>query len=670
MLALAASAAWAQSLRWTNLSPTVPPGARRSSGGALVTFVATQEELFVIHGGFSTSGFLSDTALYVPSGNAWVSLVGTGGAPGARERHAMAFSPAQNRVALVHGGNGPFPYVFLDSVHLFDPVTQGWSQPPNPVQRPVARVDGKLEWVPELNAFLYFGGTGNVTGNIPRYNDLWTLKLLSDAGIQWDPVFPSGTPPSPRNAVCGAWVPDRRQLVFFGGETANGTMSAELWAYDLDSNAWLQLPNLNPPPARGFCGTAWDPRRRALFFHGGQEGSDPAPDSYAYDFDGGTWTRYPSDGGGPRALSDSAAAYSPALKGTLFFGGRLTTIPSSTYSSTLWLARFNGAPQPDGGPPFSVDEGAAVTVTSASATDPDGDALTFNWSLTSGPAAQLFNTTTLNPSFTAPRVTTPSVMHLTLAASDGVDVALSSLFITVNDTINEPPVADAGVDKVVNPGDPVSIPGGAVDPNGDAIVSWTWQQQTGPTVVFPGGQTLTFVAPQVTMNTILQFALTATDARGGADTDLVQIAVMAPIVDGGTSDGGGDAGTDAGTNGGTDGGAADGGADGGAPDGGAPDAGAPDAGTPDAGTPDAGAGDGGVAADAGSESDAGTGSETGPRRYGVGCGCGAGGGAPAWALLLFALARRRRPSGLKPPLRRGERKSACCSTPAPGCSSH
>jgi hypothetical protein len=517
-------------------------------------------------------------------------------------------------------------------VHIFDPVAQTWSAPANPTTRPAARVDGKLEWAGELGAFLYFGGNGNVSDDLPRYNDLWALRLTVDGGVDWTPFFPTGTPPSPRGAVCGAWIPDRRQLVFFGGEVASAVMSSELWAWDLDSNAWLPLPNANAPPARAFCGTTYLPRHGRLLLHGGQSGTNPVGGSWTYAFDAGAWTLHADGGANPQTVSDSAAGYNASLAAAVFFGGRATPAPTTTYSNSTWLAQLNFPPQADAGPSFGVDEGALVSISNATATDPEGDSLTFNWGWGTSLVAPLNDPFTLAPSFVAPTVTQDSVMELKLFATDVWETSTSTVVITVRDAINEPPVADAGPDFFIESGATGQLLGSAVDPNNDAISSWTWIQLAGPIVPMTLGQNISFPAPVVTVNTILQFALKATDVRGGISNQDEVFVTVTPI-DGGTLDGGEpDAGApDAGT------------ADAGAPDAGAPDAGASDAGTPDAGEPDAGEPDPGLFADAGLPDAGAEGEDAGlaPRTYGVGCGCGAGGSAAApWLWLLLLGARR------------------------------
>jgi hypothetical protein len=78
---------------------------------------------------------------------------------------------------------------------------------------------------------------------------------------------------------------------------------------------------------------------------------------------------------------------------------------------------------------------------------------------------------------------------------------------------NRPPVANAGLDQIVNAGTLVTLNGSAsFDPDGDPI-TFQWTQLTGPTasLATPTAETPTFTAPQVSTQTALTFELRVSD---------------------------------------------------------------------------------------------------------------------------------------------------------------
>jgi PKD repeat protein len=92
--------------------------------------------------------------------------------------------------------------------------------------------------------------------------------------------------------------------------------------------------------------------------------------------------------------------------------------------------------------------------------------------------------------------------------------AQASFTITVTppSPSNNPPLANAGLDKTVNEGTLVTLNGNGSDPDGDPI-TFSWTQVSGPTVTLQNANTPTptFTAPNVLVDTVLTFRLTVSD---------------------------------------------------------------------------------------------------------------------------------------------------------------
>jgi len=101
---------------------------------------------------------------------------------------------------------------------------------------------------------------------------------------------------------------------------------------------------------------------------------------------------------------------------------------------------------------------------------------------------------------------------------------------------NEPPVANAGQDQVVDEGRPVALDGsGSNDPDGDPL-TYLWEQISGPPVILQRADKAVcgFVAPQVSQDTTLGFRLTVSDGEDSASdevTVLVRQVNQPPAVD-------------------------------------------------------------------------------------------------------------------------------------------
>jgi poly(3-hydroxybutyrate) depolymerase len=171
---------------------------------------------------------------------------------------------------------------------------------------------------------------------------------------------------------------------------------------------------------------------------------------------------------------------------------------------------------------------------SGSGTDPDGTLIrTYAWTQVSGGAATLTgaNTATLSVSnmvegsYTFRLVVTDSYWE----TSAGDDVIVTVLPAT------QPPVANAGADKIINPSSgnySTTLNGSASDPDG-TIVSYAWTTVSGGPATLTNANTPTVSLSNLTAGTYV-FRLTATDNDGvtGYD-DVTVIANAVPVADAG-----------------------------------------------------------------------------------------------------------------------------------------
>lgn len=162
----------------------------------------------------------------------------------------------------------------------------------------------------------------------------------------------------------------------------------------------------------------------------------------------------------------------PDLAGTYVASLVVSDGCGASTPDTVAIAAANRAPVAAAGPDRSIPLGVAATVNGAGSIDPDGDALTFEWTLTTRPEG---SAATLPGGTSSSRAFTPDVAGdyvLTLVVTDGV---LTSAPDTVKLTAtNLAPVADAGLAIAGNVGVPVQLDGSAsFDPNGTAL-TYAW----------------------------------------------------------------------------------------------------------------------------------------------------------------------------------------------------
>ncbi len=100
---------------------------------------------------------------------------------------------------------------------------------------------------------------------------------------------------------------------------------------------------------------------------------------------------------------------------TVGFSETEPTSPTGTTTTT------NRPPYADANGPYAVNEGETILLDGFGSWDPNGDILTYNWSITGDPtgAASLTNTSSETPTFHAPTVDTDTNVTVELTVNDG-----------------------------------------------------------------------------------------------------------------------------------------------------------------------------------------------------------------------------------------------------------
>ena len=199
----------------------------------------------------------------------------------------------------------------------------------------------------------------------------------------------------------------------------------------------------------------------------------------------------------------------------------------SDYSNEVNTGEISLPPVANAGGDQNVDEGQQVVLDGSNSTDPDGSIVSWQWTQIGGTQVSLNNQTSMSPSFNSPSVDSAGdilTFKLTVTDSDGLtstDTCIVNV-ANIDNTPNEPPVANAGADQNVDEGMQVVLDGsGSVDPDG-SIVSWQWTQIGGTQVSLnnPTSMTPSFTSPSVdSAGDTLTFKLTVTDSDGSTSTD-------------------------------------------------------------------------------------------------------------------------------------------------------
>jgi K319L-like, PKD domain len=187
-------------------------------------------------------------------------------------------------------------------------------------------------------------------------------------------------------------------------------------------------------------------------------------------------------------------------------------------------------PHANAGADQTVDEGEWVTLDGEDSYDPNGDALDYSWTQTSGQGVDLQNSNDPQAHFWAPSTYDDETLKFSLRVQDSEGNSdESSVSVRVNTDVdsNDQPHADAGGDQTVDEGQWVTLDGdGSYDPNGDALdYSWTQTSGQGVDLQDDDEEQAHFRAPSVNDDTSLRFELRVEDQNGRADEDSTTVNV-------------------------------------------------------------------------------------------------------------------------------------------------
>ncbi|MBL7965358.1 MAG: T9SS type A sorting domain-containing protein [Prolixibacteraceae bacterium] len=207
---------------------------------------------------------------------------------------------------------------------------------------------------------------------------------------------------------------------------------------------------------------------------------------------------------------------------------------NSTEDQVIVTILPNKAPKANAGQDITATQNQIVYLNGLLSSDPENDPLTYSWTAPSG--IILLNSTTSNPTFSAPIVSTDTNFSIKLKVNDGeLDSPEDEIIVTVLQ--KKAPIANAGSDISSGEGLIVSLDGsGSSDPNGGTI-TYLWTAPEGITLSSNTSPQPSFTAPEVLQDTPYTFSLIVNNGFSNSSADQVTITIKqvnkAPVANAG-----------------------------------------------------------------------------------------------------------------------------------------
>lgn len=204
----------------------------------------------------------AETWSYDASSNAWENLNATN-TPPLRLLCSAAYDVQSDKLILF-GGTDVYTFIPVNETWAYDFTSNTWTEmtPANP---PPAQMYQTMVYDSESDVIVMYGGAyDDGMGNPVFIENPWAYDYDTDMWVEMEPPV---SPPE-RFAAANVYDPVSDLMLTFGGATPAGQRN-DMWAYDYNADSWTEITELVKPPERAVALMAIDPDNRVIVLHGG-----------------------------------------------------------------------------------------------------------------------------------------------------------------------------------------------------------------------------------------------------------------------------------------------------------------------------------------------------------------------------------------------------------------
>lgn len=320
---------------WVNESPGAAPTHRSYSG---MTYASGSDRVVLFSGivafgdSIYTDTWDNETWTYDLNTNTWLQAE-PDPRPPPRGGHSMAYDAGSDRVVLFGGATFSPPGTYVGNVETwaYDVAGGAWTNL-SPASHPPTMIGGRMTYDSESDRVILFGGYAFLSGSF--YDRTWAYDFETNA---WIDMNPSTRPPS-RNYPGIAYDAESDRVILFGGSAPGAAARGDTWAYDFNSNAWTNMQPNRAPSGRVYQNMVYDSQSDRIILFGGTPGE---AETWAYDFNSNIWMNMNSPAP-PPGRSRHGMAYDSESDRTILFGGWMPPYAAQTDEllSDTWSYRY------------------------------------------------------------------------------------------------------------------------------------------------------------------------------------------------------------------------------------------------------------------------------------------------------------------------------------------
>ncbi|MFX1513890.1 MAG: kelch repeat-containing protein [Promethearchaeota archaeon] len=280
--------------------------------------------------------FFSPTQIAVKATySTWTNMTPSS-APSPRSAFRLAYDNESDKVILFGGQLNATTQQRYDDTWIYNFNMNKWTNK-TPVFGPGRRGNYAMAYDSESDRTILFGGVKTYyapPNPVECWDDTWAYDYNTNTWVQMNP----SAKPTARGGAGTVYDIESDRLILFGGWNEERSYLNDIWEYDYNSNNWAQLNPDSLPPARYYPGMAYDKESDRVILFGGFSVGTNLGDTWAFDYNSNSWTNMnPSIA--PPARFGGFLAYDAQSDLTILFGGA-NEDKTIAYSDT-WVFDYN-----------------------------------------------------------------------------------------------------------------------------------------------------------------------------------------------------------------------------------------------------------------------------------------------------------------------------------------